>query len=117
MVFVLTSLFAGEAVSRSPSCGASPHLSPTDLVTSAVIISISHPDVNRPSVQNSSIMILHFPAASQVRVHQTRGAGEGQRNAGNDGDSLSRKFFRECNLVSALELVRVQSVGQAFLVL
>lgn len=36
--FVLTSLFAGEAVSSSPSCRASPHLNPPDFVTSAVII-------------------------------------------------------------------------------
>ena len=36
--FVLTSLFAGEAVSSSPSCRASPHLNPPDFVTSAVMI-------------------------------------------------------------------------------
>ena len=104
-------------MSSSPSCGASPHLNPADLVTNAVIISISHPDVNRLSAQNSSIMMSHFPAARQVRVQQTRGAGEGQRNAGNDGDILSRKFSRECNLVSALELGRVEPVDQADLVL
>lgn len=88
-----------------------------DLVTSAGIISISHPDVNRLPAQNSSIMMSHFPAASQVRVQQTRGAGEGQRNAGNDGDILSRKFSRKYKLVSALELVRVEPVSQADLVL
>lgn len=53
-------------MSRSPSCGASPHLNLTDLVTSAVIISISHPDVNRLSVQNNSIMISHFPQLDRL---------------------------------------------------
>lgn len=73
--------------------------------------------MNRLSAQNSSIMMSHFPAASQIGVQQTRGAGEGQRNAGNDGDVLSRKFSGECNLVSALELVRVEPVGQVDLFL
>lgn len=99
-------------MTSSPSCGVSPHLNPTDLVTSAVIISISHPDVTRLSAQNSSVMMSHFPAASQGRVQHTRGAGEGQRNAGNDGDILSSKFSRECNLVSALELVRAEPADQ-----
>lgn len=95
----------------SPSCSASPHPDPTDLVTSMVIISISQPDVNRCSVQNNSIIISHFPAASQVRLQQTKDAREGQKNAGNDGDVPARKCSREYNLASALELVRVEPSG------
>lgn len=95
-------------MSSRPSCGASPHLNLTDLVTSRVTISISHPDVNRPSAQNSFVLISHLPAASHGRVQQTRGAGEGQRSAGHDGDILSSEFSRKCSLVFALEIVRAK---------
>lgn len=114
MVFVLTSLSAGKAVSSSPSCGASPHLNPTDLVTSKVIIGISHPDVRKVAAQNGSIMISRLPAAAMP------GCG-GPEVLGKDRDMQEMTetvslgcSLREGRLVSALELGRFSRWARHF---